>query len=82
MGRKKIEKPSSDELLSIVSKMLVPEFILEHFEIYGAKESPNEWVIAMREKEGLIPSELRDDDVVVFDGFERPIDTYWREYVY
>jgi len=64
MGQKRKERPSSDELLSTISQMLVPAHILEHFEIYGAKESRTSWVIEMREKEDLIPAMVSDYDDV------------------
>ena len=79
MGRKKIELPSSDSLLSTVSRMLVPEDILKDFEIYGAKESAAHWMIELREKENRIPSELKDSLDVVFDG--HPIETLSHSFV-
>jgi hypothetical protein len=61
--------------------MLVPEFILENFEIYGAKEYSNEWVIELREKEGLIPTPIASCDDVVFDGYERTKDVRSHSFV-
>ena len=81
MGRKKIERPSSDSLLSTVSRMLVPEDILKDFEIYGAKESPDYWMIELREKENRIPAELQQTDDVVFDGYCHPIETLSHSFV-
>ena len=69
MGRKKLERQSVESLFSTVSSMLVPEHVLEHFEIWGACEYKNRWVIEMREKEGFIPSELAGCEDVVFDGY-------------
>jgi hypothetical protein len=48
--------------------MLVPAHVLEHFERWDAHEYKDRWVIEMREKEGLIPSELSEYDDIVFDG--------------
>jgi len=58
MGRKKIERPSIDSLFLVISKMLVPENILDNFDIYGATQFKDYWEIEMREKEDLLPEEL------------------------
>ncbi|GHV68863.1 hypothetical protein FACS1894199_16760 [Bacteroidia bacterium] len=50
MGRKKLERPSVDSLFLTVSKMLVPDYILTDFDIYGAKESTGCWTIELRER--------------------------------
>jgi hypothetical protein len=81
MGRKRLERQSVDSLFSTVSKMLVPEHILEHFEIWDARESSSRWVIEMREKEGLIPAELSAFEDVVFDGYCNPIDALSHSFV-
>jgi hypothetical protein len=52
--------------------MLVPEYILCNFEICGAKESRERWVIEMREKEGRIPEALSGCSDAVFDGYCNP----------
>jgi hypothetical protein len=54
--------------------MLVPDHILANFEIWGAREHKDRWVIEMREKEGFIPHDLSDCDDVVFDGYCNPIE--------
>ncbi len=81
MGQKRKERPSTDKLLETVSRMLVPSYILENFEIYGASEYPNCWLIDLREKEGLIPVELNDIADVVFDGYCNPIETLSHSFV-
>lgn len=81
MGQKRKQRPSSDILLEMVSRMLVPEYILKNFDIYGATETPSCWTIDMREKEGRIPSELLLFDDVVFDGYCNPIDTLSHSFV-
>ncbi len=81
MGQKRKIRPSSDSLLETVSRMLVPGFILENFEIYGAVESSTDWVIEMREKESLIPIELQGFNDVVFDGYCNPIETRSHSFV-
>jgi hypothetical protein len=81
MGQKRKQAPSATELLQTISKMLVPESILENFEIYGAEELPSHWMIELREKEGLIPSELSECMDVVFDGYENPVETLSHSFV-
>jgi hypothetical protein len=61
--------------------MLVPEYILSDFEIYGAKEYKERWVIEMREKEGRIPAELSGCCDVVFDGYCNPIEMLSHSFV-
>jgi len=69
MGRKKLERPCIDTLFSTVSQMLVPSHILEHFDIWNAREHNNRWVIEMREKEGFLPKSLSECSDVVLDGY-------------
>ena len=73
MGRKKIERPSIDDLFLSISKMLVPENILENFDIYGTEQLKDYWEIEMREKEDLIPEELKGKSDVVSDGYCNPV---------
>ena len=81
MGRKKLVRKSTDLLFDTVSGMLVPERILEHFEIWDAKEHKDRWVIEMREKEGLIPKELSDYEDVVLDGYCNPLEALSHSFV-
>jgi hypothetical protein len=81
MGRKKLARTSTEALFSTVSSMLVPAHILENFEIWGAKEYSDRWVIEMREKEGRIPSELSGFEDIVMDGFENPLETLSHSFV-
>ena len=81
MGQKRKPRPSTDTLLETVSRMLVPTYILEDFEIYGAKEYPTYWTIELREKASRIPVELRDCKEVVFDGYCNPIETLSHSFV-
>jgi len=81
MGQKKKQRPSVDDLLCTVSRMLVPEYILEDFDIYGAQEYPDRWVIELREKEGRIPLELRKHQGIVFDGYCNPLETLSHSFV-
>jgi hypothetical protein len=47
MGQKRKQAPSAEELYPTISRMLVPEYILENFAIYGAEESPSHWLIEL-----------------------------------
>ena len=81
MGRKKKERQPIEQMFSTAMSMLVPEHILEYFEMWNAQESKDRWVIEMREKEGLIPKELSDYEDVVFDGYCNPIETLSHSFV-
>jgi len=81
MGRKRLERRGSDELFSLVSTMLVPAHVLEHFEIWDAHEYKDRWVIEMREREGRIPSALGEFTDVVFDGYCNPVETLSHSFV-
>ena len=81
MGRKRLERQSAESLLSTVSTMLVPDHILQYFEIWDAHEYKERWVIEMREKEGFIPKELSGGEEVVFDGYSNPIEALSHSFV-
>ena len=81
MGQKKKLRPSTYTLFTTVSRMLVPDYILVNFDIYGANEFPTCWVIELREKEDLIPIELRSVPEVVFDGYCNPLETLSHSFV-
>jgi hypothetical protein len=81
MGQKKKSRPSPDTLLDTISRMLVPAYILENFEIYGSTEFSSCWVIELREKENRIPLELKECLDVVFDGYCNPIETLSHSFV-
>jgi hypothetical protein len=81
MGRNKLARQSVDSLFLTVSTMLVPSHILEHFEIWDAKEYKERWVIEMREKEGKIPQEIQTYEDVVFDGYCNPIEVLSHSFV-
>jgi hypothetical protein len=81
MGRKRLERASTDSLFSTVSSMLVPAHVLEYFEIWDAKEYTDRRVIEMCEKEGIIPSELTGFDDIVFDGYANPVETLNHSFV-
>jgi hypothetical protein len=81
MGQKRKQRPPVDKLFETVSRMLVPEYILSDFEIYGAEEYPTAWVIELREKEGRIPLELKNQEGVVFDGYCNPTEMLSHSFV-
>jgi hypothetical protein len=81
MGRKRKERPSVNALFETVSRMLVPAYILENFDIYGAEESATSWIIELYEREGKIPKELEGYADVVFDGYCNPIETLSHSFV-
>jgi hypothetical protein len=81
MGRKRKEVPPVEEMYATVSRMLVPEQILQDFEIYAAQESKSRWVIEMREKEGRIPEALQSCPDVVLDGYCDPIEMLSHSFV-
>ncbi|MDO9152532.1 MAG: hypothetical protein Q7U47_02290, partial [Paludibacter sp.] len=81
MGQKKKSRPSTDTLFETVSRMLVPDYILENFEIYGANELPTCWIIELREKEDKIPIELKGFHEVALDGYCNPIETLSHSFV-
>jgi hypothetical protein len=81
MGRKKIEPMSAEAGFALVSRMLVPEYILRDFEIFDAIESADRWVIYMREREGRVPVALQSFDDVVLDGYCDPIEILSHSYV-
>ena len=81
MGRNKLARQSVDSLFLTVSTMLVPSHILEHFEIWDAKEYKERWVIEMWEKEGKISQELQTYEDVVFDGYCNPIEALSHSFV-
>jgi hypothetical protein len=81
MGRQKLLRKNVDTLFSTVSTMLVPAHILEYFEIWDAFEYKDRWVIEMREKEGIIPQELRNSIDIVFDGYCNPLEILSHSFV-
>jgi len=81
MGRKRLEAPSAEAVNSMISKILVPAHILEHFAIWNANESKARWVIELREKAGKIPSALSKYEDVVLDGYCNPLEILSNSFV-
>jgi len=59
----------TDQLL----KLLVPEEILEFFEVSDVRESKQAIELELRERKELIPESLNGEDVVL-DGFCNPVE--------
>jgi hypothetical protein len=81
MGRKRKEVPPVEKMYDTVCRILVPEHILNDFEIYDAKESKERWVIEMREKSNRIPAALEGYTDVVLDGYCDPIEMLSHSFV-
>jgi len=81
MGRKRLERQSVECLFSTVSSMLVPAHILDHFEIWDAREYKTRWIIEMREKLGRLPLELSMYEDIVHDGYCNPIEALSHSFV-
>jgi hypothetical protein len=81
MGRNKKSRQPVESLFSTAMSMLVPSHILENFEMWGAEENKERWVIEMREKEGRIPFELSEYNDIVFDGYCNPVETLSHSFV-
>lgn len=71
MGQKK--KQAHQDISFELSRMLVPQEILLHFEIFEVKELSNEWRLFLHEKEQLIPDGIKGKPDVVLDGFCNPL---------
>ena len=74
MGRRKKPAKSEQELYTFMSKMLVPEFILDNFKISDIAERKEYWLIEIQEKEDRVPVVLIHKKDVVLDGFCHPIE--------
>jgi hypothetical protein len=81
MSKQKLERKSVDSLFFTISSILVPDHVLEHFEIWDAFEDKDRWVIEMRERAGIIPSALLCYEDVVFDGYCNPLETLSHSFV-
>lgn len=69
----KTAKPTDQqEVLTGLSRMMVPRDLLEFFDVVEVKELNEEWQIILEEKSDLIPSALKDQNNVVLDGFCNP----------
>ena len=81
MGIKRKEAPPLSELYATISRMLVPEQILQYFDIYDAQENKSRWIIEMREKEDRIPVSLHSYPDVVLDGYCAPVEILSHSFV-
>jgi hypothetical protein len=78
---KNLERQQVEQLYSKAMAMLVLSHILEHFEMWDAKEHKDRWVIEMREKGGLIPEELYEKEGAVMDGYCNPLEMLSHSFV-
>jgi hypothetical protein len=81
MGRKRKEVPPVEQMYETISRILVPENILNDFDIYDAQESKSRWVIDMHEKPNRIPETLQSYTDVVLDGYCEPIEILSHSFV-
>lgn len=57
-----------------MARMLVPDEILEHFELVSIEEKSEEYVLRLEEKKDRLPQEILRKKRAVLDGFCRPIE--------
>lgn len=69
---KKSKEPPKDPF-SEMSRMMVPQDILDYFDVIEVKELHSEWQIILHEKQGLIPQALQGLPNVVLDGYCNPL---------
>lgn len=68
----KNEENAKESILFGLSRMMVPQDMLDYFEISAIKELNSEWQITLEEKKELIPTALSGNPDVVLDGFCNP----------
>lgn len=68
-------KLESQELLKGLMKMVLPDGIIEHFDIESIKEKNESWELTLHEKEDHIPVSLKGKDVVKA-GFCNPVELH------
>jgi hypothetical protein len=81
MGRKKKACPPIEEMYGKVSSLLVPDYILQDFELYDVYQHISCCVIEMYEKEDRIPVGLRAYSDVVLDGYCNPVEMLSHSFV-
>lgn len=65
-------KPTAERLLDDLMKLHIPAEYLKYFDLHEVRDKPDCYELVLHEKEGLIPKELKDRDVVL-DGFCNPV---------
>lgn len=68
----KNQENTKESILFGLSRMMVPQDMLEFFEIASIKELNSEWQITLEEKKELVPAALSGKADVVLDGFCNP----------
>ena len=81
MGRQVKKFKSKDELYEQISRMLVPENILQDFDITDTRELKEYWLIELHEKAARIPKELIQEKDIVFDGYCNSVDMLSHSFV-
>jgi len=74
MGRSAKRHKSSEDVLKMLSKILVPENILQDFEITDTREYKTNWEIELHEKEERLPKQLVTETDMVLDGYCNPVE--------
>jgi hypothetical protein len=72
MERSRTPGKSNDELFGSMSKMIVPEFILQDFEVSDIRDYMYDWVVELQEKQYRFPEYLCQYQDVVCDSFCHP----------
>ena len=64
------------KIIDQLARMLVPEEVLEHFQILKAEEKHGKWFVELVEKEGVeyIPKEIFRNGKAVANGYCNPVD--------
>jgi hypothetical protein len=62
------------ELNHTMASMLVPEEILQHFELVSIEEKGEEFILRLEEKEDRIPKAMHQKKKAVLDGFCNPLE--------
>ncbi len=70
----KKRQPNSESLNSDLIRMLVPDYILNDFEVHEVTEQKDCWIMDLREKEDKIPEVLQGYSDIVLDGFCNPLE--------
>ncbi len=74
MGRSAKRHKSSEDVLKMLSKILVPENILQDFEITDTLECKTNWEIELHENEERLPKQLVTEMDMVLDGYCNPVE--------
>ena len=65
----------STALLTQLCRMIIPEVLLEHFDIVNIEEKKEEWQVTLHEKPDHIPKDLQGKETSM-DGFLNPVELF------